>query len=328
MSKKVTWKKGMMLTAETFVAADNANEESLSLASLIASAGRFGLFTTSEEFELSLNINGNALEITSLSCHGITRSGKIIDIKFDSRYSRTCDTRITIPMTDDIDSYLLVIKMHDKKWRVVDNMYSEAEYSFELMGINSKIDDDSLPIGCIVKQYGWRHNETDFVPPCIYISAHPMHIRQLEKVKALIKSISEICWFNENCVATTFLSIFWPSVDRVLITLDKERDTLTPAQFLSCLQHIVNSFVIACRLDEHISLENQEPFIQYFLKSYDMINVYTDIEQGLGLCEEIVIKVKAISEMAEEFQTIEPEIPTQNIVVHQSERDRWKGIEI
>lgn len=329
MSRKVTWKKGMRLSAEIFDAADNAKEESLSLVSMLASAGRSGLFAGPKPFELTLNINDNVLEVASLSCHGVTESGKVIDVEFDSNYSHTFDTRLGIPSGSGADAWLLVLKMHGRKWREVDEMYSESEYTFELQGENTRIDADSLPVGRIVNRYGWRLDETDFVPPCLFVRSHPMYQRQFEEASELLGKISGKCRSSENCVARTFLSAVWPAADNVLITFDKERDMLTPDRLYAGIQQFVNSFVIGCRLDEHINLENPEPFMLYVRKPYDRRNLLQDIAQGLALCAEIVLKVETVCAMTEERRSVpeEPE-PEKKPEPQKPVKNRWDGIEI
>ena len=173
MHNKVTWKKGMRLSAEVFNAMDKANEESFRILALLGSARRYGLFPSAKPFELSVNINGNALEVTSLSCHGITKTGCFIDINYDSNFVNTFDTRIVIPNGAEDEAFYLVVKVQEDRQREITETLSELSYSFELIGENSPLADNCLPIGMLVNQYGWRMNETDFVPPCLYVSAHP-----------------------------------------------------------------------------------------------------------------------------------------------------------
>ena len=70
-------------------------------------------------------------------------------------------------------------------------MFSEPQYIFELIGENNAIDSDSLPIGLLVNQYGWRLDETEFVPPCLYTNAHSKYIEQVNRAKLILKSISD-----------------------------------------------------------------------------------------------------------------------------------------
>lgn len=333
MPKKVTWKKGMRLSAEVFNAADNVRDESLRLVTLLSSSGKFGLFTTSKAFELSVNINNNILEVVSLNCHGITKSGKLVAIDYDSNYSNTFDTRITIPSNNNEEGYFLVVKMYDNEWREVDEMYSEAKYTFELLGENNIIDKDSLPIGYIVNQFGWRLNEIDFVPPCLYVSSHIKFVEQLERAKNLNKNIIEKCSSANNCVARILLLNIWTAAANALNRFDKERDTLTPNQLYADIQHVINSFVIGCQLDECITLENKESFALYIQKPYDTKNIYCDIEQGLSLCAEIVLKVEAVCGMVEVGQepveSISPKAKSPKDPEPQKKgRNRWEGIEI
>lgn len=322
----------MRLGTEVFNAMDNANEDALRMVSLLGSAHRYGLFPSVKPFELSVNINGNAVDVTSLSCHGITKSGCFIDIDYDSNFGSTFDTQITIPNGPDVEAYYLVIKVYEDKWREINETFSELCYSFELVGENSPVADNCLPIGMLVNQYGWRLNETDFVPPCLYVTAHPKYVEQFERVRAFAKEISSKCLTSQNCVAKSLLTQVWISSSNVYSRLDKERDTITPGQLLSSLQQLVSSFLIGCFADDYVTLDNQDPFVLYAQKSYDAKNIYRDIEYGLTLCAEISTKMNAVCSMTEVQSPIEerpapkPIQPTPEPV--KPGRNRWEGIEI
>lgn len=332
MHNKVTWKKGMRLSTEVFNALDKANEESFRMLSLLGSANRYGLFPTDKPFELSVNINGNALEVTSLNCHGITKTGCFIDINYDSNFVNTFDTRIAIPNGAEGEAFYLVLKVHDDKYREINEMLSELSYSFELVGENSPIAGNCLPIGMLVNQYGWRMDEKDFVPPCLYITAHPQYIEQWEKARAYAKDLLSKCLLSQNCVAKSLLTQIWASSSSMFSRLDKERFTLTPGQLLSSLQQLISSFLIGCFADEYVSLENQDPFALYSQKTYDAKNIYRDIETGLALCAEIAIKMNAVCAMTEVQAPVEPPKPSPKpkptAEPVKPGRKGWEGIEI
>jgi len=332
MHNKVTWKKGMRLGTEVFNAMDQANEESFRMVSLLGSANRYGLFPSAKPFELSVNINGNAVEVTSLNCHGITKTGCFIDIDYDSNFINTFDTRTAIPNGTEEDAYYLVIKVHEDKLREINDTLSELCYSFELVGENSPIADNCLPVGLLVNQYGWRMDETDFVPPCLYLTAHPKYMEQLEKARTFAKELFSKCLLSQNCVAKSLLSRIWISSSTVYSRLDKERETLTPGQLLSSLQQLVSAFLIGCFADEYVSLENQGPFALYAQKTYDARNIYRDIEAGLALCAEISTKINAVCAMTEVQQQVGAPKPTPKAKPASESakpgRNRWEGIEI
>lgn len=289
----------MRLSTDVFNAMDTATHAGLRMAALLASAGRFGLFTAPKPFELSVNISGNALEVSSLCCHGITKSGCIIDIDYDSNFNNTFDTRVSIPSASEGEAFYLVVKINEGEWREINETFSELSYSFDLVSENSAIAKNCLPVGMLVNQYGWRLNETDFVPPCLYASAHPKFQSQLEMTKDYAKEIINKCLSSQNCIAKTLLSQVWATASGAYFRLDKERDTLTPAQLLAIVQQLINSFVVGCFADEYVSLENQDPFVMYTLKPYDIRNIYRDIEAGLALCAEISTKIGAVCAMVD-----------------------------
>lgn len=334
MPLKVTWKKGMRLSTDVFNALDLSNEESIRLSNLVATGGRMGLIPVNKPFELSVNVSNNVLEVVSLSCHGVTKSGKIVDIDFDSNYTNTFDTKIAIPNANNDEVFLLIVKLHDKQWREVNEMYSEQSYSFELINENSSIDSDSLPIGCLVNQYGWRLDETDFIPPCLYTNAHFKYVELVNRARLVLKSISDRCINSHNCVARHLLSLLWPTVVNCYINIDKSQERLTPNNLFAAIQEVVSSFVIGSSIDEYIALENTDPFVAYHQKPYDGRNLYRDIQQGIELCSEIAIKMDAVCNMTEVKEVPVPPVekpkqkPQPASEPKPVGRNRWEGIEI
>lgn len=330
MPRKVTWKKGMRLSTDVFKALEHTIEENVRLSCLVASGGRYGLFTTTSPFELTVNISNNMLEVVSMNCHGITKSGRLIDVEFDSNYHSTFDTRIPIPSTSEEECFLLVIRMHEES-REINEMYSETKYSFELIGEHSPIHHDTLPVGRIVNEYGWRLDETEFVPPSLYVSAHQRYIEVAERVKHQYNSISDRCQKAGNCVAKIVLTSVWNRVLSEYIELDKRRDSLTPEGVLASIQRVVASFVTGCTVDEHVSLENAEPFTEFVRRSYDARKIYMDIVEGLGLCADIQVKMDTVCNMVEIKEPPAEKTKTAAPVASEPKktgRNRWEGLEI
>ncbi len=336
MPKKVTWKKGMRLSADIFNAADSVREEALRQTALLGAAGRYGLFASPSPFDLTVNVTNNFLEILSLSCHAVTKRVLVIDIEFDSNFTHTFDTQVAIPAAGEDEAFFLVVKIHDKEWREVDDLYSETRYAFELVGENSPIDDNSLPVGYIVNRYGWRLDEMDFVPPCLTVSAHPKYTDQLNRAKEYAKSVAELCSSAGNCAARTFLASVWPAAMHAAIRLDKERDTLTPNVLFAEVQQLVGAFVVGCTLDRALNLENREPFVNYLQKPYDAANVYRHIEQGLSLCADISHRVSIVVQITETPEPPRPEPRPEpkpkskpaDPVPPKTGRNLWDGYEI
>lgn len=326
----------MRLSTEVFDASDASLEENIRLSNIIATGGRFGLVPVNKPFELSVNVIDNILEVVSLSCHGVTKNGRIVDIDFDANYTNTFDTRVSIPASDSGGALLLIVKFHDKQWREVNEMYSEPEYSFELIGEHGQINSASLPIGRLVNQYGWRLDETDFVPPCLYTCAHPKFGELVNRARLVLKSISDRCLSAQNCVARHLLQSIWTSATENYIFIDNKQETLSPAELFASIQKVISAFVIGCSIDEFITLEQADPFVAYHQRPYDIKNLYRDIKEGLELCSEISIKMEAVCAMTEVRVTPEPPIekpkpkpqPAPEPAPKPTGRNRWDGIEI
>lgn len=334
MAFKVTWKKGMRLSTEVFEAVDSSNDYNLRQSILLASNGRMGLFKADKPFELSVNITNSVLEVVTLSCHGITKNGKLVDIDFDSNFNHTFDTRVAIPTIPDSEAFILTVEIHEQEWREVSEMLSEPKYSFALIGENNIIEGNSFPVGRLVNQYGWRLDEIEFVPPCLYVSAHVKYLELTTKAKSLFKKISDKCLASPDCIAKQLISIIWPSTSSAVITLDKEWETMTPNQLYSTIQQIINSFLIGCSIDAHINLENKESFISYVEQPFDNKNVYNNISKGLDLCAEISGKMDVVSAMTEIPEPLTPVVKPKKIQQpsnpdeKKSTRKLWEGKEI
>lgn len=318
----------MRLSTEVFDAMDAYLEDNIRLSNLLATGGKSGLIPAKKPFELSVNVSNDILEVVSLSCHGVSGSGKIIDIEFDSNYSNTFDTRVPFPSLSGEDSLLLIVKMHDKQWREVNEIFSEPKYTFELTGVNSPLDDSSFPIGLVVNQYGWRLDETDYVPPCLFIDAHSKYTDLLNRAKIILKSISDQCLVAGDCPARHLIASVWQAVADAFIHIDKLRGTLSPAALSEAVQKVVASFIIGCTVDEYVSLEHAEPFVQYYNSPLDERNLYRDIKKGLDLCNEIAIKMEAVCRMPERREPPAQVPKKPKPEPDSTPRDRKKWIEI
>ena len=66
MEKRICWKKGMRLTDDIMRASEDATAARIGNAMALASAGRFGLLPSPQQFQLSLNISAEAVEIQAV----------------------------------------------------------------------------------------------------------------------------------------------------------------------------------------------------------------------------------------------------------------------
>lgn len=307
MSKRISWKKGMRLTDEVFLAADQYVAESIGQAVAVASGGRFGLFTPIRPFQLSLSISRGFVEVETLSCMAVTAAGDIIDVKFDTQYSSSFDTRVQIPNDEDAKEFFLIISANPNNWRESGDEYLEPNYTFALVGPNKANDVHSVPIGHIVYEDGWREDNVNFVPPCLCLSAHGKFMELHGQFISLLRSIDEKTRKHIDTGAHDAISIYWPVVQQMLITASTEQDIMGPQQLLSCVQRVVAAFTCACDLDNVLSLEDSETFRNYTRLPFNYRIAYLRIKQGLGICYAINEKIDKFSLLKQE----EPPAPPQ-----------------
>lgn len=305
MAKRICWKKGMRLTDDILRKSDNCTIELVGNALVLAAAGRFGLLPSTSPFDLSMNINKGIVDVDRLSCSAVTKDGSLIDAHYDTTFTNTFDTRVQIPEGSGEKEFLLTIDAHPEQWKDTNNEYEEPVYSFSLIAINSPLPVNSLPIAHIVDEYGWRINDVDFVPPCLYISSHQKYIelkKQFEEVLTAIDTKARNLLHSNGKEA---IRIFWPVVQQLMITINKECDLMTPMELLANVQKCVSAFTCACELDEYLNLADAENFRNYIYVPYNYRDAYQRIREGLELCFSINEKVGKLDEGTPTPSTIE-----------------------
>ena len=288
MVKRICWKKGMRLTDEVLRASDDSTIELVGNSLALAAAGRFGLLP-STHFDLSVNISKGLVDVESLNCTAVTKSGNVIDAHYDTKFTNSFDTRIQIPEGNGEKEYVLTIN-YTGQWKDSNDGYEEPIYTFSLMASNSSIPSNSLPIARIVDEYGWRMDEIDFVPPCLFVSSH----QKYNEAKNLLHSNGK-----------DIIRVFWPIVQQLMITVNKEQDLMTPMGLLANVQKCVSAFTCACELDDYIDLADADRFRNYIYAPYNYKDSYQRIKEGLDLCFSINEKVSKLNEGPQVPSTIE-----------------------
>lgn len=294
--KRIAWKRGMRLTDEIFRASDDYMAELVRRSFVLASVGRFGLLPSTTPFEISLNIGNGTLNVDSLNCLAVTKNGQLIDVQYDTRYSKCFDTQVPIPDLPGIEDYILTIDALPGQWTETTEGLEEPVYSFSLRPVDSAIPDNAMPIARIVDEYGWRMDEVDFVPPCLYIASHSKYIDLHQRFVDVLAMIDVKSQAAIKSGARNMISIFLPLIQQLRIAADKECDLLTPMMLLSNVQKCVSAFTCACSLDENIELSNSKMFQGFVLAPYNYKEAYQRIKVGLSLCFSIAEKVEKIAE--------------------------------
>ena len=261
MTKRICWKKGMRLTDEVLKASDDSMIKFVGNSLALAAAGRFGLLPLTS-FELSVNISKGLVDVESLNCTAVTKSGDFIDAHYDTKFTNSFDTRVQIPEGSGEKEYVLTIN-YTGQWKDSNDGNEEPIYTFSLMAPNSAIPSNSLPFARIVDEYGWRMDDVNFVPPCMYINSHQKYIelaKQFEDVLTLIDTKVRNLLHSKGKDA---IRIFWPVVQQLMITMNKEYELMTPMNLLSNIQKCVSAFTCACELDDYLELADADIFKNY-----------------------------------------------------------------
>lgn len=297
MPKRICWKKGMRLSDRLLRDSDQSSMDCINNAFALAAAGRFGLFPSASGFDLSVDVSNGLVDVLSLRCKAITRDGQFIEIGYDTRYTNSLDTRIQIPTDVFSSELILTINISPGQWAETSDGFEEPVYSFDLVSADSSIAGNALPIARIIDSDfgGWSLDEMNFVPPCLFISAHPKYMELWSNFKSKLTEIDMKIQGLLHSDAQKAIQILWPIVQQLLITVDKEVDLMTPMMLLSNVQKFVSAFVCACALDDYLELEDADMFRSYARKPYNYKDAFMVINEGLGLCYEICEKIDKIN---------------------------------
>lgn len=295
MAKRVLWKKGMRLTDEILTLSDKCTEELISKGLVLGACGRLGLMPSIRKFNISIDINNDIIDIVSVDCIGLTRNGRLIDVQYDTNYTNSFDTRVVIPSQNPDLRYYLCISAFDDVRDTNDGL-CETQYRFILIEENSPVPDSSLPIARILyDEFCWRSDEANFVPPCLYVTSHFRYEELAQKFFRTLRDINSGLPQQLNTEKGDAVKIFWPIVQQIMISMDKELDTMTPMAFLSNIQKLVSAFYCACCLDECITISDPEQYISFVNTSYNYRNAYEIISIGVNLSFSINEKIKTFS---------------------------------
>lgn len=295
----------MRLTDSIMRASDEAMSSMVGNALTLAAAGRFGLLPCTRPFLLSFgDINAESVEIKALDCLGITKDGHLIDIQFDTAYTSRFNSTVPMPTSKSSNELYLTVNIHPDLWEKTIDGYEEPFYDFTLVGANSPIANNALPIAHLVDtEYGgWHVDEEGFVPPCLFVSSHQKYQNLLSQFLQCLSEIeAKISHMPIESMDETF-HFFWPILQQIMIDTDKGRDLLTPMTLLGNIQKLIAAFTTACTIDRYLQLDDADTFRQFALRPYNIMDAYATTNRGLNLCLSISRKIDGL-------EPTEPEKP-------------------
>lgn len=305
----------MRLTDDIMRASDKATAELVGHALALSAAGRYGLLPASlRPFEINVNPMNGYVSVETLSCLAITKDGHLIDANYDTHYTDRYDTRVEIPAGEHCKEFILTINADDDDWREVESGFEEPEYTFHLYAPNTVIPDNALPIAHIIDDYGWRMDETSFMPPCLFVSSHWKYGQLAERFADVMANIDAKTREIIAEGAGGPIRIFWPLVQQLRITVSKEVDVMTPNMLLASVQKCVSAFTSACALEPSLELENIDGLWEYIQAPYNYKDAYERIQEGLNICFSIVDMVQHLNTGPEKVQHHQTASAAQTVV--------------
>lgn len=309
----------MRLTDDILRASDNAAIEFTSRALLLAAAGRFGLIPGAKPFAIALGIHQEFVEVEALDCLAVTKGGHLIDISYDTKYSGHLQTHLPLPEDKSEKEVFLTISQVEGQWEETLDGFEEPVYEFGWVKADKPIAENALPIARLVNsEYGgWHTDDIDFVPPCLFVSAHPKFEALRNRFAEALSATNEKARPLIHSEAEKAIRLFWPNLQQIMIAIDKDRDLMTPMELLKYVQQYVCIFTTACELDDYLSLADAEAYYHYAFAPYNYQKVYQRIKEGIAISFSINDKMDLI-----EPETHEPEPKakrTETPYIHESQ---------
>lgn len=298
---RVNWRKGMRLTDELFTYTDRGNYNLIQEAMALSAAGRFGLCPHSTPFTLQYNLSPNSIEVISIDIIAITRGGRLIDACFDARSSNDPSVPIQLPPSaPEGATFLFTIHAPADRWQDRPDGTQQPLYTYALIGETTPLPEDALPLLRLkYANKAWTIEDNDFVPPCLFISAHPMFTEMAQRFLQLLRSLNGYAYKSLQSAYREAILYIWPTLQQLYIQVEKETDLMTPMQLLSAQQRCVSAFVCGCEVG-NVDISEPQPMLQFINATSSYKNIYALLRQGLDLCYGIAEKLDRMSKVMPE----------------------------
>lgn len=116
----------------------------------------------------------------------------------------------------------------------------------------------------------------------------------LKRFSDLLAAIDTKAQAGLSSSAKNVIRDFWPLVQQLRITVDKERDLMTPSALLSNVQKCVSAFTCATALNGALELANEKMYKSYILAPYNYKEAYQRIKIGLQICFSISEQIEKL----------------------------------
>lgn len=304
MIKVINWKKGMRLTDSVLKESDSLHLDMLKLAVSAAFPGRSGLLVSEKAFSVSVNFHENVLEVESLACLALTGAGEVIDIDFDSSYDSPFNTVLSIP-EESVGPLLLTVEPSASEWQELGDGTMTPKYLFRLAPEDSRLPVNSFPIARIVNEYGWRLDDIDFVPPCLYVQAHENYRNLTARFSVILRNTDAELIRSLESECKVAVGTFWTEVRRLMTTMEQEVGEMSPMTLLACIQKYVSAFFCGCVMDPNVEVNNADEYDQYVRIPYSVKNLYHNVVRGVELAEGILEKTAGFKEYVQRVVSVE-----------------------
>ena len=286
---KIYWKKGLDITPDTFINADNYHIAERNLLGRFCAFRLYGILSD-EKFYISKRLDNNTLYIENLECSAITRDGYLIDVQRNTPF----DKEISLKEATDTEYYVIItVDPYSNTFADDEKVHIYPEYKLALKRVGVSIE-NGIPVLKIYKDdyQAWKIDE-NYIPPSIALysvdSLKEKYIEILNKYNNIIEKLPESDAIYRQ--ATLFK-----------LELDNYCLQESPEELTLLLKKICWILKLYVKLEKNIT---EFPSVEKFMEmKYNHNEIGNILNLGLESLEEIDQK---IDEKPKEIKPEEPE---------------------
>jgi len=182
---KIRWRKGLEVTPETFIEADNYHIAERSLLGRYSAFRWYGILS-GNKFNINFKIDNQTLSIHTLECVAITREGYLINIQGDTPYANQLNldmngTDFYVLLTVDPYSF---VPVDDK------GLYVCPEYNLVLKRTEEAFE-NGIPVLKLYKEYQSFKMDEQYIPPSIALDSVPVLTQRYLVIRDTLNAIIE-----------------------------------------------------------------------------------------------------------------------------------------
>ncbi len=300
---KINWEKGMRLSEQVFIDADNHWDSLLNKIRKTLIAGHYGFVDSN--FCLEGEFNKGKFTVRKLICRAITPAGYFIDIQADypSAFSMNNPNReIEAAPGQELYLYVAVNPFVNIPIGEINPMeqinrypYSDPQYEFFFTTEPNTLIENA----CLIAKFYKMERDVTFIPPCVSIATSKLLQEVLSEVKAKLNTLSRTL-IEKRRIAGPYacLDLLLASLLPVQVEVENQLDARLPIDLFLVLKKVAQSVSTFSKVHDFFQLN---PEVQSFLaRDYNHHDLAGCMNEGLNTLSVICSEMSGFAMVIEE----------------------------